>query len=122
MSRINRGVIYQGQATTLLDRVETAAGVLLTQADITSITAQVTCIDTASAGDLLMLDKTAVIHDTLQTGGGWTRDTIGWNSAVEIPGDNFASGGVTYQVVLLFTSTSGSVVEVVWHLDALKVY
>ena len=72
-------IVYEDSTFSVLARIH-ANGSNVTQSDVTSITYQIfpTDSDTAHTGET-SLTVSAVIYDTLQTDGRWTKDLSGYN-------------------------------------------
>ena len=101
----------------LLARIVNASGSYITQASLTAIKYMVRDIDGESSGTLTTLTVSAVVFDTLQTGGAWDADSVGYNFATTIPASAFAwtptlderdnQATRHFQVDVRFTPTSG---------------
>lgn len=119
---IKRGVIVQGSAVTLLDRIQDDTGNYPAPSDISEITASVVDLDTDLTTGSVTTTGTDAIQSSLQKGNGWVKDTIGWNSKIDLDGSLFPEGNRTYQVEITYTPTSGNTFTVVWHLYAERTY
>lgn len=63
-----------------------------------------------------------VIFDTLQTGGRWTKDPIGYNFLDQVPYTSFPTGSHRYRVQYLFTGGGGTRFYIVYEHKAKQVY
>lgn len=103
------GTVFQNATATLMARVEDSSGTEIDQAAVSAIkytisrvSADETQPTSAVAGhENVVLDKTVVIFDTLQTDSTWTVDAVGYNFRHEIDvsqHEAFSQAGLVYQV------------------------
>ena len=101
--------IIEGSPLAYLARVVGIDGVLLQQAEVASIRAQVfnrtTAVETYDDDDVSVSGS---VFDELQTDDPrWTADKIGYNFAVVIPGAAFPDGSSRYQIEFTITPAVG---------------
>jgi hypothetical protein len=112
------GTAFKNGSAVLLARIVDSAGVVVQQAGVSAIEYSVFELDpcrpdelTVVAGhDGVSLVVADVIFDSLQTGGLWTVDEIGYNFRHEIDvsaDEAFPKAGAQYQVRYEITPTSG---------------
>ncbi len=112
------GTAFKNGSAILMARVVDSAGVNLQQSGVSAIKYSIYELDptrpdvqTVVAGhDAVVLTVSAVIYNTLQTGGLWTVDAVGYNFRHEINVSTsaaFPKAGVAYQIRYELTPTSG---------------
>ena len=103
------GIVFSGRLTA-------SDGGYATQADVTSVTRYIVDANEASVIDTEVLDKTAVVFDSLSTSAPWdsTIDSTGWNFQDKISGTKFPSANAdqgvkmqTYIVEYRFVMADG---------------
>lgn len=104
---------WEGSDLVVMARVYGAAGVPITQADVTSLAGYVYVRDSEEAVGTFTPVVSSSVYDTLQTGMGWSEDETGFNFRYVIDGDNFPDGGEIYRVEIIATPLSGSPYPVV---------
>jgi hypothetical protein len=127
---------------TLLARVRGGAGLLITQASISSITLVVTDLtkEKAAAGSgaitSLALVVANTVYDALQWYGIWTQDgpnnpsppapfgdgSYGWNVQTTVPAANFANGGDRYRCDMKLVPVIGEQFVIPWEFNLIQVY
>lgn len=119
--------VFEDAPLLLMDRVRNMAGAYPTQASITSIKYKVfACEDEdaviAANGEIVGTETTCVIadvlYDTLQTDSRWTKDTTGYNLAIELPPGSRPAGG-WHRIEAVITPVTGSPYPVVWGVRTL---
>lgn len=108
---IIKGTVHQNMGASLMARVEGNDGSDITQAAITSIARKVFNHDDTD-GDALGSSVpvvATVVFDTLQTGGGWSKDSDGYNFREDVAADVFIVAERHYLVQYIFTPASGAV-------------
>lgn len=112
------GTAFKNGTALLLARIVDSAGANVQQAGIAAIEYSISELDpclpdqlTPVAGhDGVELDVADVIFNTLQTGGLWTVDEVGYNFRHEIDvseSEAFPKAGAQYQVRYQLTPTAG---------------
>lgn len=105
-----KAVVWENMGASLMARVEDNDGTDITQAAIASIARKV--FDNRDTdGDAISTSAPAVdatIHDTLQTGGGWSKDEEGYNFRDDVDDDVFIVAGREYRVEYVLSPTSGA--------------
>lgn len=112
------GTTFKNGSAILMARIVDSAGVIMQQADVDAIEYSIFQLDpcrpdhlTMVAGhDAVALDVDGVVFDSLQVGGLWSVDAVGYNFRHEIDvgrDEEFPRAGVHYQVRYELTPTSG---------------
>ncbi|MGD9644437.1 MAG: hypothetical protein AB7U73_01920 [Pirellulales bacterium] len=104
---IERDTVFVGTSPVFLGRIKGDAGEYLTQVDVASISCQVFNAATGVQVANPSIAVGDVIFDTLQTGGPWTKDAVGYNFRHTMPTSVFATAGLVYRVEYLLTQASG---------------
>lgn len=102
------GTTYEDQGVVVLGRVRDWEADLLVQADFGSITLKLFDESSSTPNTAIYsatLTVSSVIYNTLQTGGGWTVDSTGWNFRTSIAGQYFADPCHQYRCEVLFAPT-----------------
>ena len=113
-----QGTVFQQATATFMARVEDSVGALLVQAGVSSVRYTISKIipdepeqlSTIAGHENVVLDKTVVVYDTLQTDATWTADAVGYNFRHEVDVSQyeaFPQAGDVYQVRYEITPTSG---------------
>lgn len=114
-------VVFKHGTVKLMARVQNESGTRINQASVSTVTCSAYLLDaeypenpdtrTAVTGhSSVSLDKTSCIYDTLQTGGGWSKDTTGYNFSHVVDlslGHVFGTAGRYVLVKVTITPTSG---------------
>jgi hypothetical protein len=112
------GTAFKNGSAVLMARIVDAAGANVQQSGVAAIEYSIYELDpcrpdnlTAVAGhDGVALTVANVIYNTLQTGGLWTLDAVGYNFRHEIDvttSEAFPKAGVAYQIRYELTPTTG---------------
>ena len=112
------GTAFKNGSAVLLARIVDSAGEAITQAGVDEIEYSVFELDpcrpdvlaVVAGHDGVTLDVGDVVFDTLQTGGLWTVDEVGYNFRHEIDvsaDEAFPKAGVQYQVRYEIRPTAG---------------
>lgn len=112
------GVVFKDGSAVLLARIVGANGSAIQQADLSAAQYTVYQIDPddedadqpVPGHTAVALTISAIIFDTLQTGGLWTVDATGYNFSHTLDvstAQAFAAAGVAYRIVFTLTPTSG---------------
>lgn len=119
----NLGCVIEATDFVLLARVE-IDGVLITQADVASITWE--CFNEADSATLVdsgSLTVSTAISDTLIDNGMWDDwDTRGYNFIQRIAKTVCTVGGATYRVQTTINLTGGSVVSLLFRFSTTDLY
>lgn len=126
----NFGTVFERGAAVLLARVALADGAPITRAQVASVRYTIYGLDPCEphagqpvAGhDDAPLVVSEVVFDTLQTGGPWTVDAVGYNFRHEVAvgaNEAFPAAGRDYQVRYELQSVSGARVVVRFQLRAI---
>lgn len=118
---INKARVIENSGAVLLARVVKDSGAAIVQADITSITAKVFSADDGTQISTPTLTVAGCVYDTLQTDARWSADSIGYNVAISLSGDNWPDAG-NYRIEIKFTPASGNPFYVVWDVLALNIF
>ena len=109
---ITKGSVFEDGGASLMARVVGNAGVVILQADITSISRAVYVGTTLQATTAPVV--ATVVFDTLQTDARWAVDSTGYNFRDDVAASVFADGDVIYRVEYKFTPASGEAFWVVF--------
>ena len=112
------GTAFKNGSAVLLARIVDGAGENVQQSGIASIKYSIYELDSCRPDNLVVvtghndvsLNVSGVIFDSLQTGGLWTVDDVGYNFRHEIDvsaTEAFPKAGVQYQVRYKLTPTAG---------------
>src|SRR5687768_11468905 len=112
------GTAFKNGSVILMARVVDSAGVNIQQSGVSAIKYSIYELDpsrpdvqTAVAGhDAFVLTVSGVIYNSLQTGGLWTVDAVGYNFRHEVDVSTnaaFPKAGIHYQIRYELTPTSG---------------
>jgi hypothetical protein len=124
------GTVFKNGSAVFLARVVDADGAPVVRAAIASVRCSVYLLDDqdpdvqlpiAGHGDVA-LAVTDVLHDALQTGGGWTRDALGYNfrHVLDVSAHPaFAVAGRNYRVEYLLAPPTGQVVRLRFRVHAI---
>jgi hypothetical protein len=117
--------IFEGKDIWTLARVTGADRVALLQAGVTSIDLDVYDLTSETPETSIYTESSisvaSTIFDTLQTGGMWDDDDIGYNFSHRSGNSNFTQeGGHTYQFEYELTTSSWGVVPVVHRVRVLS--
>jgi len=118
-----RGTVFKNGSATLMARIVGAAGAAVKQADLSSAKYTIYLLDdddpngeTAVAGhEDVALTVSAVIFNTLQTGGLWTKDATGYNFKHVLDVSShpaFAAARRSYRIIYKLTPATGQVILV----------
>ena len=124
------GTVFKNGSAVFLARVVGGDGMPVTQLDISSAKYSVYLLDeddadaaTAVVGHQdVALAVSAVIYDTLQTGGLWDKDSVGYNfrHVLDVSqGQAFGTAGRVYRAVYELTPVSGQVTVVRFKVRAI---
>lgn len=116
------GTVYEDASASIIARVLGLNGVALKQADVSTITYAVTNVRSGTSIATGTLTISAVVFDTLQTGGPWSVDVTGYNFLHNAPGTFFPDGGETVQIDYTFTMSDASIVKVAVRPKVLNTY
>lgn len=115
MMPVYKSTGIEDTAATFMARIYASDGAAAQQADVSSITYDVfDTYDGTQIADDVSLTVSAVVFDTLQTGGPWTLDSTGYNFKTTLAGTRFPTGGRTYRVEFKFTMSDAAVTHAVW--------
>ena len=119
-AKIVKSKVWEDSAVYLMARVVGRDAAVLTQSDISSITARFYAVDTETEiiSDV-SLTPSSVLFNSLQTDAKWTVDSTGYNFGYLAPKTAFA-GVDSIRVDIEFTPSSGGAAEsfpVVWEFD-----
>ena len=109
IARDIHGTVFRHGTAVLLARVVDAQAAAINQASVASASYTVFAVEqdnpvslTAVTGHAAVaLEVEAIVFDTLQTGGGWTVDAVGYNFRHELDvstAEVFGEAGRTYQL------------------------
>jgi hypothetical protein len=124
------GTVFKNGSAILMARVVDAAGADVQQSGIAAVEYSIYELDSCRPDnfvpvvghDAVSLDVEDVIFNSLQTGGLWTADEVGYNFRHQIDvteAEAFAKAGVQYQVRYQLTPTSGQKTIVRFRLRAI---
>jgi len=124
------GTVFKNGSAVFLARVVGGDGTPVTQLDISSAKYSVYLLDeddpdcaAAVVGHQdVALAVSEVIYDTLQTGGLWDKDSVGYNFRHVLDlsqGQAFATAGRVYRAVYELTPVSGQVILVRFKVRAI---
>lgn len=124
---ITRGRVFRGMNALLLARLVNPNGIAVNAASFQS-SAVVRVWDVTDQDDptdpeqTISVPVSSVLTNTLQTGGEWPDDGIGYNFSYELDGDYLPTGGRQYRIEFELTGNDLSRVFVVFILDTVPVY
>jgi hypothetical protein len=122
MSGIKYVKVIEDSAFSLMARVVGSNGVLITQADITSIAYSVVKISDGTVIGTGSLTVADVVFDTLQTDKRWSEDSTGYNVLITPNPTLIPEGGVTYAFEVVFTPVVGYPFIVIFHIETIPAY
>jgi len=96
---------FQNTGIVLMSRVLGMDGTAITQASISSISALIRDM-VAGTEEVIALDKTAVVFNTLQKDARWRRDSVGYNFRWGVPAIKLPNA-TTYRIEITFIPTTG---------------
>ena len=97
--------VTQGNPIVIAARVADISGSLITQSSVASVSVTTVNAETQTTTTTSSPAVTDVVFDTVQTGGVWTTDCVGYNLLVTA--DGFVTADTIYQVQIVVTPTSG---------------
>jgi hypothetical protein len=124
------GTVFRNGSAVLMARIVDANGVNVQQAGVAAIEYSIFELDpvrpdhlaVVAGHDAVVLDVSGVVHNSLQTGGLWTVDDVGYNFRHDIDvtvAEAFPKAGLDYQVRYELTPTIGQKTIVRFHLRAI---
>jgi len=118
-SKLVYGDGWEDTPATCLGQLRNNSGQYITQASLDSISCKV-FDEKSDTPDTPVATPTVIVadcvFDTLQTGEMWTKDSVGYNFAHEVPGASFPLGDRSYRIEYVFTQTdTKTFARVFWH-------
>lgn len=114
-----------GNSVACMARLRKADRTAIQQADVTSIARNIFELTAADPAGSKVTDALVVadtVYDALQTGGGWTVDTTGYNFLDTVPAARLATAGAAYLVQYRATLSDGQTLTWEYEPDMEAVY
>lgn len=109
-TRVTSVTHWEDSDLVIMARVVAVSGDPVNQATLDSIFISVwNRVTGQPAGVEEELDISEVIFNTLQNDNRWTVDSVGYNFRCLVPGERFATGGVTYRVEIMGVPVTGAI-------------
>lgn len=112
-----QGIAYEQSGVILMARIVGYANTPITQATLSAVEMVVVDAKDGTAQEPVLLDVADVVFSTLQTGGPWTADNVGYNFRYNALAAERPQGGREYVYEFKLTPVSGEQFFCVFRID-----